>query len=142
MRIVEATNRQAVRELLSPQRVRDAETDRRVADIVADVRAKGDEAVLRYARLFDGLEREAEISRTEMTAAARTVPAPVRNAIRKAASNIRAVAKRQVPSGWKTRVGPGVSVEQRIVPLDRVGCYVPGGRYPLPSSLLMTVFHF
>ena len=55
-----------------------------------------------------------------------------------AANNIRAVAKRQVPRGWKARVGRGVVVEQRIVPLDRVGCYVPGGRYPLPSSLLMT----
>ena len=138
MRIVEATNRQAVRELLSPQRVRDIETDRRVAAIVADVREHGDDALLRYARTFDGLEGEAEVSRKEMTAAARTVPAQVRRAIRSAANNIRTVAKRQVPRGWKTRVGRGVVVEQRIVPLDRVGCYVPGGRYPLPSSLLMT----
>jgi histidinol dehydrogenase len=138
VRIVEATNRQAVRELLSPQRVRDIETDRRVAAIVADVREHGDDALLRYARTFDGLDGEAEISRKEMTAAARTVPAPVRRAIRSAANNIRTVAKRQVPRGWKTRVARGVVVEQRIVPLDRVGCYVPGGRYPLPSSLLMT----
>ena len=92
MRIVEATNRQAVRELLSPQRVRDIETDRRVAAIVADVREHGDDALLRYARTFDGLEGEAEISRQEMTAAARTVPAPVRRAIRSAANNIRTVA--------------------------------------------------
>jgi histidinol dehydrogenase len=62
----------------------------------------------------------------------------VREAIRTAAKNIRSVAKRQVPRGWKTRVRDGVTVEQRVVPLDRVGCYVPGGRYPLPSSLLMT----
>jgi len=138
VRIVEATNRQAVRELLSPARVRDAETDGRVVDIVADVRKHGDDALLRYARLFDGLEGAAEISRGEMMAAARTVPAAVRGAIRKAATNIKAVAKRQVPRGWRTRIGRGVTVEQRIVPLDRVGCYVPGGRYPLPSSLLMT----
>src|SRR6185436_7279309 len=116
----------------------DAETDRRVADIVNDVREKGDEALLRYARTYDGLDGDIEISRKEMTAAARAVPAPVRAAIRTAASNIRAVARRQVPRGWTTRVGRGVTVEQRIVPLDRVGCYVPGGRYPLPSSLLMT----
>ena len=138
MRIVEATNRAAIRELLSPERVRDAETDRRVSEIVADVREHGDEALFRYARTFDGLTGDIEISRKEMTAAARTVPAPVRAAIRTAAKNIKAVAKRQVPRGWKTRVGRGVTVEQRIVPLDRVGCYVPGGRYPLPSSLLMT----
>ena len=138
MRIVESTDRVAVSELLSPQRVRDAETERRVAEIVADVRQHGDAALLRYARTFDGLDGEAEISGKQMRAAARLVPAPVRAALRRAAANIRTVAKRQVPRGWKTRVGRGIAVEQRIVPLDRVGCYVPGGRYPLPSSLLMT----
>lgn len=138
MRIVESTNRDAVRDLLSPQRVRDVDTDQRVADIVADVREHGDEALLRYARTFDALDGNIEISRREMTTAARTVPAPVRSALRRAAANIRAVATRQVPRGWKTRVSGGIKVEQRIVPLDRVGCYVPGGRYPLPSSLLMT----
>ena len=76
MRIVNATNRAAVGELLSPRRVRDVETDRRVAEIVADVREHGDEALLRYARTFDGLTGQPEISRKEMTAAARTVPAP------------------------------------------------------------------
>jgi histidinol dehydrogenase len=70
VRIVEATNRQAVRELLSPQRVRDIETDRRVAAIVADVREHGDDALLRYARSFDGLESEAEISRKEARSSA------------------------------------------------------------------------
>jgi histidinol dehydrogenase len=74
----------------------------------------------------------------EMRRAAATVPREVRAAIRDAARNIRTVAKRQVPKGWRVRVAPGVSVEQRIEPLGRVGCYVPGGRFPLPSSLLMT----
>ena len=138
MRIVESNNREAIRELLSPERVRDAETDRRVADIVNDVREHGDEALLRYARTYDGLTGDIEISRKQMKAAASAVRPPVRAAIRKAAKNIKAVAKRQVPRGWKARIGRGVTVEQRIVPLDRVGCYVPGGRYPLPSSLLMT----
>jgi histidinol dehydrogenase len=138
VRIVESRNRDAVRELLSPQRVRDVDTDQRVAGIVADVRAHGDEALLRYARTFDALDGNLEVSRREMTAAVRTVPASVRSALRRAAANIRTVAKRQVPRGWKTRVRAGIKVEQRIVPLDRVGCYVPGGRYPLPSSLLMT----
>src|SRR5438105_14801283 len=138
MRIVEAADRQAIRELLSPQRVRDADTDRRVAEIVADVREHGDEALLRYARTFDNLDGDAEIPRKHMEAAAKAVPPRVRAAIRTAAKNIRAVAKRQVPRGWKARVSPGITIEQRVVPLDRVGCYVPGGRYPLPSSLLMT----
>ena len=138
MRIVESSNRRAVRQLMAPTRVRDVATERRVARIVGDVRRDGDAAVLRYARALDRLAGPIEVSRDEMNEAAREVPRAVRSAIRTAARNIRTVAKRQVPRGWRTKVASGVTVEQRVVPLDRVGCYVPGGRYPLPSSLLMT----
>jgi histidinol dehydrogenase len=138
LRIVTSSNRRAVRALLSPERVRDAATDRRVAAIVNDVRTGGDAALVRYARRFDALDGALEVTAAEMRRAAATVPAEVRRAIRDAARNIRTVAKRQVPKGWRVRVAPGVTVEQRIIPLGRVGCYVPGGRYPLPSSLLMT----
>jgi histidinol dehydrogenase len=138
LRIVDASNRRAVRALLAPERVRDAATDRRVAAIVNDVRKGGDAALLRYARKFDNLDGPIEVTAADMRKAAASVPADVRAAIRAAARNIRSVARRQVPKGWRVRVAPGVSVEQRIIPLDRVGCYVPGGRYPLPSSLLMT----
>ena len=138
MRIVESSNRRAVNELLAPTRVRDAATERRVARIVGDVRREGDAALLRYARALDQLDGSLEITPEEMTDAARSVPRAVRSAIRAAAQNIRTVARRQVPRGWRTKVAQGVTVEQRVVPLDRVGCYVPGGRYPLPSSLLMT----
>jgi histidinol dehydrogenase len=65
------------------------------------------------------------------------VPPDVRRAIGRAAINIARVARRQMPRHFHVRVAPGVSIEQRIEPLARVGCYVPGGRYPLPSSLLM-----
>jgi histidinol dehydrogenase len=138
IRIVDSCNRRAVRALLAPERARDAATERRVAAIVSAVRRDGDRALLRYARKFDSLDGPIEITADEMRAAAATVPRTVRAAIRAAARNIRTVARRQVPRGWRARVAAGVSVEQRIVPLDRVGCYVPGGRYPLPSSLLMT----
>ena len=138
MRIVESSNRRAVKALLAPSRVRDAATDRRVARIVGDVRREGDAALTRYARALDRLDGPLEISREEMSDSAREVPRAVRSAIRAAARNIRTVAKRQVPRGWRAKVARGVTVEQRVVPLDRVGCYVPGGRYPLPSSLLMT----
>ena len=138
LKIVESTNRRAVEALLSPKRPRDAATDRRVATIVSDVRRKGDRALLKYAKSLDGLTGPIEISRPEMQAAAATVPKSVRAAIRAAARNIRAVATRQVPRSWRAGITAGVSVEQRVIPLDRVGCYVPGGRYPLPSSLLMT----
>jgi histidinol dehydrogenase len=138
IKIVDSSNRRAVSALLSPERTRDAATERRVATIVAAVRRDGDRALVRYARELDGLTGSIEVSRDEMRRAAREVPAPVRAALRAAARHIRAVATRQVPRGWRTRVSPGVTVEQRVVPLDRVGCYVPAGRYPLPSSLLMT----
>jgi histidinol dehydrogenase len=138
LRIVNSTNRRAVSALLAPERTRDAATERRVAAIVSSVRRGGDAALTRYARTLDGLDGPLEITRDEMRAGARQVPAAVRAALKTAARNIRAVARRQVPRGWRVQVAPGVSVEQRVVPLDRVGCYVPGGRYPLPSSLLMT----
>jgi len=138
IKIVDSKNRRAVAALLSPERIRDEATERRVAQIVADVRRNGDKALTRYARELDGLSGSIEVSIDEMRRASRDVPAPVRAAIRTAARNIRTVARRQVPRGWRARVAPGVTVEQRVVPLDRVGCYVPAGRYPLPSSLLMT----
>jgi len=138
LRIVDSSNRRAVRALLAPERVRDAATDRRVAAIVTGVRRGGDRSLLRYARKFDGLDEPMEVTPDEIWRAAATVPREVRTAIRDAARNIRTVATRQVPKGWRARVAPGVTVESRVIPLDRVGCYVPGGRYPLPSSLLMT----
>ncbi|HXG53829.1 MAG TPA: histidinol dehydrogenase [Vicinamibacterales bacterium] len=116
----------------------DPEVERRVRRIVADVRERGDRAVREYARELDGLRGPVEVTRAEMRRAARSVPHAVRDAVALAARNIRTVADRQVPKGWRVRTMPGVTIEQRVIPLDRVGCYVPGGRYPLPSSLLMT----
>jgi histidinol dehydrogenase len=138
LKIVDSCNRRAVQALLAPERARHGATERRVAAIVAAVRRDGDRALLRYARTFDPLDGPIEVTADEMRQAAGTVSRSVRAALRAAARNIRTVARRQVPRGWRARVTAGVSVEQRIVPLDRVGCYVPGGRYPLPSSLLMT----
>jgi histidinol dehydrogenase len=138
LRIVQSSNTRAVRALLSPERVRDGATEKRVATIVSAVRKEGDTALRRYARLLDKLDGPLEVSRAEMERAAASVPRDVRAAIRTAARNIRKVARQQVPRGWRVTVAPGVQVQQRVTPLDRVGCYVPGGRYPLPSSLLMT----
>jgi histidinol dehydrogenase len=138
LKIVDSGNRRAVESLLAPGRTRDLTTERRVARIVADVRRHGDAALLRHARALDGLDGPLEITHADMREAARRVPRDVRAALRVAARHIRTVARRQVPRGWRARVAAGVAVEQRVVPLDRVGCYVPGGRYPLPSSLLMT----
>ena len=138
MRILESSDEAAVAAVLDRSPRRDPALERRVAHIVATVRRGGDRAMLAYARKFDRLTGPAEITREEMRDRATAVPAAVRTAIRAAARNIRHVARRQVPRTWTATPVRGVSIEQRVTPLDRVGCYVPGGRYPLPSSLLMT----
>jgi histidinol dehydrogenase len=115
--------------------------ERTVAQIVRDVRAKGDEALRRYARELDGLG-EAEsvlVSPQELDAARRQVSPEFTQAIERAARNIRRFAEWQMPKSWVRTMEPGIRVGQRVEPVASVGCYVPGGRYPLPSSVLMTV---
>lgn len=137
IRIVPSSNRRVVAELLSATRIRDRGTEQATERIVDDVRRGGDAALRRYAKQFDGLAGAMEVPRSRWAAHARTLSPAVRRAIATAAKNIRSVATKQVPKGWRLTVAPGISVEQRVVPLTRVGCYVPAGRYPLPSSLLM-----
>jgi histidinol dehydrogenase len=138
IRIVSSSNRRAVDQLLSATRVRDRATESRALEIVNRVRRGGDAALKRYARELDGLTGSIEVPRSQWESKARTLPGAVRSAIRRAARSIRSVSKRQVPKGWRHKVAAGITVEQRVIPLSRVGCYVPAGRYPLPSSLLMT----
>ncbi|MGH9221157.1 MAG: histidinol dehydrogenase [Vicinamibacterales bacterium] len=138
IRVVQSTNRRAVLELLSATRVRDRVTESRANEIVQRVRRNGDAALKRYARTLDDYEGPLEIARSKWEREAVVLPGHVRRAIARAARNIRSVARRQVPKRWRHGVAPGIVVEQRVVALARVGCYVPAGRYPLPSSLLMT----
>src|SRR6185436_13804268 len=146
MRIIPSTSTRAVAALLDRRPRRDAAFERRVARIVERVRTGGDPALLAYARRFDwltagrfdGLTAAMEVGRDEMEAAAGRVSPEVRASIVLAARHIARVARRQMPKPWAIETTPGVRLEQRVVPLDRVGCYVPAGRYPLPSSLLMT----
>ena len=139
MRIIRSTNRRSIGRLIDRRRETDPAIARRVAQIVAEVRRAGDAAALRYARRFDRLSEPVEVTREEMQRGLRAIAPELRTALRTAARHIRRVARRQVPRGWRALVTPGVEIEQRVTPLDRVGCYVPAGRYPLPSSLLMTV---
>jgi histidinol dehydrogenase len=138
MRLVESSNRRGVDNLLSATRIRDRVTETRASEIVERVRKSGDAALMKYARELDGMKGGLEVPRARWAAHAKTLSPAVRTAIKRAAASIRTVAKAQVPKGWRKSVGAGISVEQRVIPLSRVGCYVPAGRYPLPSSLLMT----
>ena len=138
MRIISSSNTRAVAALLDRRPRRNPALLRHVARIVDRVRRGGDRELLSYARRLDGLRQPLEVTREEIETGASQVPANVRRAIRAAARNIRTVARRQMPAAWSVSPVGGVSIAQRVVPLDIVGCYVPGGRYPLPSSLLMT----
>ena len=138
MRIIASSNRSALDRILARDRAEDRVFTRRVSAIVDRVRHGGDRALEAFARQFDGAAPPFEVTHDEMEASAATVPAAVRRAVKQAAGAIARVAFRQIPKHWDVAAAPGVAIEQRVEPLARVGCYVPGGRFPLPSSLLMT----
>ncbi len=138
MRIIDSSNRRALSRLVDRRQDEDATLTRRVAHIVRAVRRSGDPALLRYARRFDGLTDSPEVPAEALQTGLRTISPELRTALRTSAAHIRRIARRQRPRAWRTTVAPGVTIEQRVTPLRRVGCYVPAGRYPLPSSLLMT----
>jgi histidinol dehydrogenase len=115
--------------------------EKTVTRIVTDVRKQGEKALRRYAEKFDGLKPGAPllVSREEMSAAWEATSPELQAAMRAAQANIRAFAEKQKPAEWSFAAHAGVTTGQIVRPLESVGCYVPGGRYPLPSTLLMTV---
>jgi histidinol dehydrogenase len=136
--------REQTRQMLSELESRGARNTARampvVQRIVADVRKRGDQALRRYAAKLDGLtaQQPLEISRAEMEQAWEATPKPLQAAMQTAAANIRRFATRQMPKTWSTTTS-GLTTGQQVRALAAVGCYVPSGRYPLPSTLLMTV---
>jgi histidinol dehydrogenase len=109
--------------------------------IINSVRKGGDTALRRYAARFDGITQQTplRISEDETRQAWRDTTPAFRTAIQTAAINIRRFAQRQMPKSWTFEQVPGLTVGQHVRPLEAVGCYVPSGRYPLPSTMLMTV---
>jgi histidinol dehydrogenase len=117
-----------------------AEVEPAVRKIMASVRKGGDKAVRTLAMQFDDLQprQPVRVTADEMLEAWNNTPEDLQQAMTIAAENIRSFAEQQKPEEWSTQNTPGVTVGQIIRPLESVGCYVPGGRYPLPSTLLMT----
>ncbi len=111
-----------------------------VKRIVADVRKGGDRALLRYAKRFDGISGADAIrfSREEMASAWKSTDPDIQSALSTAADQIRKFASRQMPHSWTESAGPGLATGQLVRSIRSVGCYVPSGRHPLPSTLLMT----
>ncbi|MBW0170671.1 MAG: histidinol dehydrogenase [Hydrogenophaga sp.] len=125
-----------------------AETDgaieQRVADILADVRERGDEAVLEYTARFDGLAASSmaalELTQADFKAAFDSLPAAQREALEAATRRVRSYHEAQKKAGgesWSYRDEDGTLLGQKVTPLDRVGIYVPGGKAAYPSSLIM-----
>jgi histidinol dehydrogenase len=112
-----------------------------VREILADVKQRGDAALREYAGKFDslGADEALLVSREEMKAAWDATEPKLQKAMSVAQANIRAFAEAQLPKEWTTSPVDGVKTGQIVRALGSVGCYVPGGRYPLPSTLLMTV---
>ncbi len=118
----------------------DADVERDVAAIVADVRARGDEALIEATRRYDGWAVSAptlEVSRADRSAALAQVSDDVRSLLKTAADRIRRFHEPQLASGYTLSDEQGVRLAQRVVPLARVGLYVPGGTAAYPSSVLM-----
>ena len=111
------------------------------AEIIADVRARGIEAVCEYAEKFDRVKLDADtirISAEEIAAAEKQVSARDKKAIRTACRQVQAFAKETLPKNWKKKIRDGVVVGEQFNPLDRVGVYIPGGTAPLVSTVLHT----
>lgn len=119
----------------------DAAIEQSVAAILADVKARGDAAVLEYTARFDQLNvrsmAELELGAGELQAALRALQKPQRDALESAAQRIHDYHQRQLATSWQYQEADGTKLGQRITPLERVGLYTPGGKAAYPSSLLM-----
>jgi histidinol dehydrogenase len=146
MRILEGPEQARLVTALAERGATDlAEVEPVVRRIVSNVRRNGDRAIRRYATSLDGLGKgePLRVPEDDLYEAWEQTDPELQDAIEQAAGNIRRYAEWQAPKEsekeWRREIQPGIFVGQLVRPLESVGCYVPGGRYPLPSTLLMTV---
>ena len=127
--------------LLAFETAQDDGIDRTVAGILADVKLRGDAAVLEYTNRFDRLQASSasslELPQAELQTALAGLPAVQRTALEAAAARVRSYHERQPLQGWQYEEADGTLLGQKVTPLDRVGLYVPGGKAAYPSSVLM-----
>jgi histidinol dehydrogenase len=140
MRIIKLT-KNVERALLHGRRERDEKAHRVAARIIADVRKRGDVAIRQWTKKFDGVDLRAGmwVSSRAIEKAREDIAEETWLAMEHAARNIRVVAERQLPREWTLEVEAGVKISQVVRPIEAIGCYVPGGRFSLLSTLLMTV---
>jgi len=130
----------AMGRLMARRTARLAEAEAVVRPILEAVRLRGDKALLEYARQFDALDRKTVVVPAEdLRRACAGLSREFRDAVEPAAANIRACARMQLPAEMLREVSPGLELGQVVRPLDTIAAYIPAGRYPLPSTLMMTV---
>lgn len=126
--------------ILKRRAARLAGAEETVRPILDAVRRRGDRALLEYARNLDGLEgKTVRVPETELQQAGLKLTPAFRDATATASANIRAFAERQLPAEQTWEAAPGIRLGLIVRPLEIVAAYIPGGRYPLPSTLMMTV---
>ncbi len=140
LRVIHSREREALEALFQRRSRRMDEAEAAVAPILDAVRKDGDRALLRYAEKFDGLAgRSLRVAAEELREAERSLPADFLRAVDTASQRIRRFAAMQLPASWMQSAGGGIELGQLVRPLEAVGAYIPGGRYPLPSTVMMTV---
>jgi histidinol dehydrogenase len=140
MRILKLTGA-VEKKLLAARKSRDALAEKVAAKIIADVRRRGDAALLFWTKKLDGIDLARHgiwVSRREIEGAQKSVGADFLRAVKHARVNVRKVAQKQFPPDWSLEVEPGVSIGQRVRPIETIGCYIPGGKSTLVSTLVMT----
>src|SRR5467141_874378 len=141
MRIVRLTPA-VEKKLLYARQEHDAEAERIASKIVGDIRRRGDTALLAWVKKLDDIDLRREslwIAEGEIRAARKQVSRDFLRAVEHAARNVRRVAERQLPKPWTMEVEPGVKIGQLVRPIEAIGCYIPGGRFALVSTMVMTV---
>ena len=139
LRIVSSRDQAEVEQLLHGRANRLAEVERVVIPIIEAIRQRGDDALREYARKFDGLSGESvRVPGPRIAEARNALSADFADAVSFASGRIRAFAERQMPLEWIEAAEPGIELGQLVRPLASVGAYIPGGRYPLPSTIMMT----
>jgi histidinol dehydrogenase len=128
--------------LLRKRQERDAKAERIASKIIEDVRRRGDPALFAWSKKLDGVDLHREglwIIESEIRAARKQVSAELLRAVEHAARNVQRVAEKQLPKAWTLEVEPGVRISQMVRPIESIGCYIPGGRFALVSTLVMTI---
>ena len=137
---ISSSNRSALDRLFAKRRQRLGQAESTVAPILEAVRERGDGALLAYARRYDRLKgNTVRIPQEQLRDAVRHASEELRDALETASERIRRYAELQLPRAWTKQVQRGVKLGQVVRPIGSVGAYVPGGNYPLPSTLMMTV---